>query len=204
MRILGLCLVLGACTGSETLVRPDALLTTCGQLVAREDQRFEVSDACFRAVGSTATPANALRLDFTYLGASARAVPLANGELRQQVGLKLRAQDTCNVAYVMWHIAPTPRIEVSVKQNRGMSEHAQCRDAGYTFIRAESAHPAPSIAPGSSHQLQAQLDGAALRVHADGRLVWQGQLPNAALQLKGPGGVRSDNAHLLMQLHTKL
>lgn len=183
-------------------MRPEALRTSCGELAAREGQRFEVSDACFRAVGST--PASALRLDFTYLGASAQAVPLASGELRQQVGLKLRAQDTCNVVYVMWHIAPAPRIEVSVKQNVGMSEHVQCRDAGYTFVKAEVAHAAPSVAPGSSHRLQAQLDGTALSVRADDQLVWRGRLPSAALQLVGPSGVRSDNVHLLMQLHAKL
>jgi hypothetical protein len=199
---LGLCLGLCACTGSETLVQPDTLQTSCGGLVSREDQRFEVSDACFRAVGST--QASALRLDFTYLGASTQAVPLASGELRQQVGLKLRAQDTCNVVYVMWQIAPAQRIEVSVKQNHGMSEHAQCRDAGYSFVKAELAHAAPSVAPGSSHRLQAQLDGAALRVHADTQLVWQGQLPSSAMELVGPSGLRSDNVHLLMQLHSKL
>ncbi|HTU62127.1 MAG TPA: hypothetical protein VMF89_26900 [Polyangiales bacterium] len=202
MRILGLCLMLCACTGSETLVRPDTLRTTCGELAAREDQRFEVSDACFRAVGTT--PASVLRLDFTYLGASAQAVPLASGELRQQVGLKLRAQDTCNVVYVMWHIAPAPRIEVSVKHNPGMSEHVQCRDAGYTFIKGDAVHAAPIITSRSSHSLQAQLDGTALRVRADDQLVWQGQLPSAALLLAGPSGVRSDNVHLLMQLHAKL
>src|SRR6202044_499948 len=41
---------------------------------------------------------------FRYLGASQESKPLASGELRRQIGLKLQAEDACNVVYAMWHI----------------------------------------------------------------------------------------------------
>jgi hypothetical protein len=191
----------GACAATaELLVQPSTLHTSCGRLVPRGEQSFEVEDACFRAVGPES---EALRLDFTYLGPSPKAEPLASGEQRRQVGLKLHAQDTCNVVYVMWHIAPDSRIEVSVKHNPGKSEHAQCRDGGYTFVRADSERALPKVEAGTKHVLEAKLEGAVLSVRADGRQAWRGQLSTAALELKGPGGLRSDNVHLLMQLRAQ-
>jgi hypothetical protein len=195
---LSIVMALGACASAAKPVDPATLHTSCGRLQARADGSFEVSDACFRAVAPGT--GRAARLAFTYLGPSTQAEALASGELRRQVGLKLRAQDTCNVISVMWHVAPDARIEVSVKQNAGQSEHAQCRDAGYSFIRPTHEVPVAPIAVGTQHVLAARLDAAALSVEADGQLVWQGQLPSTALALQGPFGLRTDNAHALMQL----
>ena len=45
---------------------------------------------------------DAASLAFRYLGPTATVRELASGQARHQVGLKLRAQDGCNVVYVMW------------------------------------------------------------------------------------------------------
>src|SRR4051812_22458153 len=50
------------------------------------------------------TDGRVAELRFRYLGQSASIRPLASGELRQQIGLKLRAKNQCNLLYVMWHI----------------------------------------------------------------------------------------------------
>jgi hypothetical protein len=131
---------------------------------------------------------------FRYIGPSAGTKPLASGELRRQVGLKLKAQDTCNLVYAMWHIEPDQKVAVSVKRNPGMSTHAACGAHGYVNVRPDaSAEPAP-VKPGEWHVLRAELRGAALTVIADGSLAWRGVLPPVAEQFDGPSGLRTDNA----------
>lgn len=137
-------------------------------------------------------------LMFDYRGPSVKAEPLGNGEVRRQIGLKLRARDTCNVVYVMWHVEPSPGIFVSVKSNPGESTHAQCADRGY--VNLPPAKPAPTVAPGTRHALAATIDLRVLRVTADGVLVWEGALPDAAFAFDGPAGVRADNGEFEFQL----
>ncbi len=131
-------------------------------------------------------------LAFDYPGPSHVEVPLADGELRRQIGIKLRAQDTCNVIYVMWHVAPTPGIFVQVKSNPGQSTHAECGDHGYVTVSSTSGTQPPPIRVGEQHTLRADLAGNVLTVLADGALAWQGQLPAAASTFDGPvGSVRT-------------
>lgn len=132
-------------------------------------------------------------LDFTYRGPSAQTTALANGEIRRQIGLKLRAADTCNVVYVMWHAAPTEGLGVSVKVNAGKSTHEECGDHGYLNLRSTSSAPLPRLRPDERHVLRAELEGTTLRVLADGAVVWTGQVPAEAFTFNGPAGVRSDN-----------
>jgi hypothetical protein len=136
---------------------------------------------------------SAAELSFTYRGPSAETAPLASGELRRQIGIKLRAQDTCNVVYVMWHVEPLPGIAVSVKRNPGASTHLACRDGGYLNLRPATSSPAPLLRPGEKHTLLAAIDGETLRVSADGAVVWTGLLPRDAFAFDGPAGIRSDN-----------
>jgi hypothetical protein len=145
-----------------------------------------------RAVVAGASGASA-EIAFTYHGPSSSVAPLADGELRRQVGLKLRAKDTCNVVYVMWRIEPTNGIFVSVKRNAGMRTHAECGARGYLNVKPSAVRPLPPIRPGEAHVLRADLDGARLRVTADGTPAWEGVLPPEALDIDGPVGVRSDN-----------
>jgi hypothetical protein len=134
-----------------------------------------------------------VELDFVYRGPSHVTTPLANGEVRRQIGLKLRAQDTCNVVSVMWHLEPAPGIAVAVKRNEGQREHAECGTRGYANIAPESSDAPPFVDRGEHHRLRARIDGDVLRVYADGAPVWEGKLPAEAFAIEGPAGVRSDN-----------
>ncbi|HVZ33487.1 MAG TPA: hypothetical protein VG963_13735, partial [Polyangiaceae bacterium] len=145
-------------------------------------------------------PRAAIELDFVYQGPSTLETPLASGELRRQIGVELRAQDACNLVYVMWHIEPKQLIQVSVKANPGQTHSAQCGDHGYSILQPLKSRAIPRVAVGQRHTLEAVLDGARLQVLADGVTSWIGQLPPAAQAFDGPVGVRSDNGDFQVQL----
>src|SRR5262249_51790736 len=92
------------------------LCVTSGRVSARDARTLSVESAGMRAVVARDSSRSA-EIAFVYRGPSATTSPLASGELRRQIGLKLRAADTCNVVYVMWHVDPTPGVFVSVKHN---------------------------------------------------------------------------------------
>jgi hypothetical protein len=140
---------------------------------------------------------DAAELRFTFGGDTDAVRELASGQARRQVGLKLRAQDSCNVVYVMWRLDPAPKIDVSVKANPGKSTHEECGAEGYTKVKSTLrgvSVPAPSV--GKAHSLRAEIIDDELAAWVDGRLVWQGRLPAQARVLKGPAGLRSDNVKL--------
>ncbi len=134
-----------------------------------------------------------VRAEFTYLGHTTTQKPLASGEMRVQFGLKLRAQNTCNVLYVMWRIEPKEAIVVSVKRNPGQRIHAECGASNYTNVKADISQAPPAMGIGIPHSLEAELTGDRLVVHADERLVWSGRIPPSGLEFDGPAGLRTDN-----------
>ena len=138
-------------------------------------------------------------MTFRYLGPTENAVALASGEIRRQVGLKLRARDTCNVLYVMWWIHPNRGVHVSLKRNPNASTHAQCGARGYQNLQPDERVQAPTITPGSMHRLSARIVGDQLEVFADGQRVWRGAIPPETL---GDGliGMRSDNVRFEFSL----
>ena len=98
-------------------------------------QRLSVSVPKMRAyVNAYTQPVAEAR--FTYLGSTGNEAPLASGEMRRQFGLKLRAQDACNLVYAMWRIEPESKLVVSVKNNPGQHTSAQCGNRGYRNIKA--------------------------------------------------------------------
>ena len=132
-----LCACARADAGPQALapVDPAELRPTSGTLERTSASTFTIEDASFRAeLGDL--PRDSAEIAFVYRGPTRRDAPLASGELRRQIGLKLRAKDTCNVVYVMWHIEPSRGIEVSVKSNPGQATHEACADRGYTFNQA--------------------------------------------------------------------
>ena len=139
---------------------------------------------------------DAASLTFTFGGDAEQARALANGELRRQMGLKLRAQDSCNVVYVMWRLDPKPKLEVSVKANPGKRTHEECGADGYTKIKPAAARRVPPLDIGSTHTLRAEIVGDALYAWIDNALVWTGTLPPEAREISGPAGMRSDNVKL--------
>ena len=136
---------------------------------------------------------DAASLTFTYKGESQDTRELASGQARRQIGLKLRAQDSCNVVYVMWRLDPRPKIDVSVKFNANMSTHEQCGADGYTKVRPYKKTFIPAFEYGQTHTLRAEIVGNELFAWIDGKLLWQGKLPDAARVMRGPAGIRSDN-----------
>ncbi len=173
------------------LVKTSELCISTGRIEPAA-QSLRVDSGGMRAVVG-GDGSSAAELDFAYVGPSHQTVPLASGELRRQIGIKLRAKDTCNVVYVMWHVEPTPGVAVSVKHNPGASTHAQCGDRGYIHLRPEASSPVPPLVPNERHRLRAEIDGNALRVLVDGRSVWMAKLPPQTFTFDGPAGIRSDN-----------
>lgn len=132
-------------------------------------------------------------LELVYRGDTEAMRELASGAARRQVGLKLRAQNSCNVVYVMWRLDPKPMLEVSIKLNPGKAFHAECGAEGYTKIKATKSWPVPVLAAGDKHVLRAAINGDDLTAWIDEKVAWRGTLPAAARALVGPAGIRSDN-----------
>lgn len=183
----------GEALGAVRAVDRKDLCVTTGEVARLADHRLGIEEPEVRAVVlADSTPA--ARMRFTYLGPSARTKALGSGEIRRQIGIKLRAADSCNLVYVMWRIEPRDQIVVSVKSNPGQRTHAQCGTHGYTNIKPLHSHgPVPPVAPGSSHDLRAELARRTLRVWADGAPVLEGELPADIEAFDGPVGLRSDN-----------
>lgn len=156
---------------------------------ATVDGAAAIDAPTFRAV-APATAGDAAELEFTYRGPTAKVVALASGQRRRQLGLKLRAEDGCNLVYVMWRLEPTRALVVSVKRNPGQHDHRGCGAGGYTDV---ATVPAPALAAGDHRVLAAAIVDDTLAVAIDGVELWRGALPAAARDLRGPAGVRSDN-----------
>ena len=143
-------------------------------------------------------------VNFTYLGPTSEVSHLGSGEVRSQFGIKLRAQDTCNIVYIMWHFAPDQRIAVSVKRNPGQRTHEECLDHGYiNNIKPRVSAAPPPVHPEEPHSLSASMRSSNLTVVADERVVWQGDLGPVALEFNGPVGLRSDNARVIFDFLAK-
>ncbi len=170
-----------------------ALEVTEGRIDTRGDH-LAIEAPAVRAV-RPGTSGQAATLDVTYRGPTDARRALASGADRTQFGLKLRAQDSCNVLYVMWRAEPSA-VVVQLKRNRHATTHRQCGNAGYTRLRPLRAAKVPALAPGDRHQLAAEIVGDNLEVKIDGTVVWHGTLPTDAHDLAGPAGVRTDNARV--------
>ena len=179
-------------------VEPRDLCVTEGRVQDRGGGQMEVDSPAMRAVVSGSSPEVA-DLRFVYEGSTDQTSVLADGEVRRQAGLKLRAADSCNVIYVIWRFEPEPRVVVSVKNNPGKHRHADCGDDGYQNVKPERSSPVPRPSPGEEHAMQAMLTGSDLRVLVDRELVWQGSVRIDDTP-DGPVGIRTDNARLAFEL----
>ncbi len=180
--------------GSEA-VDSGSLHVTLGRVAPRDGQLFTDAGK-MRAVREVEGDRGA-ELRFTYLGDARQQTALASGAVRKQLGVKLRAADSCNVVYVMWRIEPESKVVVSVKHNPGQTEHEQCHNDGYTNLAAVDV---PVIAAGEEHALRAEEADGTLRVWADDALLWEGPLGEAATSFDGPIGIRTDNVALAFRL----
>jgi hypothetical protein len=182
------------------LVVTEGTITSAGKVTLRT--RSAAMRAVVRDGGRHAARA---RLRFKLLGDSETVKPLGSGQVRRQIGLKLRAADPCNLLYVMWHAAPDSVVEISVKRNTGQTTSAQCGNRGYTEV-ASIPMPQPDQ---RLHTLEARTRRAAggalvLAVYADGSLARRLTLPaELAAGLEGPIGVRSDNGDYVFRLSAR-
>ena len=176
-------------------VSKNQLCVTEGAIEESTAEHLLVNVPKMRAYVNAATP-QLVELRFTYLGSTGNEARLGSGELRRQFGLKLRAQDACNLVYAMWHIEPESKLVVSVKSNPGQNSSAQCGNRGYRNVKPLHTTPVPILRSGDTHTLRAQMDGDAMTVFADNLLVWEGSLGPEVLSFEGPVGMRSDNARL--------
>jgi hypothetical protein len=177
------------------------LCVTEGAIEELPGQRLSVNVAKMRAyVNAYTQPLAEVR--FTYLGGTPNEAPLASGEMRRQFGLKLRAQDACNLVYAMWRMEPESKLVVSVKSNPGQHSSAQCGNRGYQNIKPSRSKPVPTLNPGDTHTLRAEMNGAEVRVFADKSLVWEGSIEPDGLAFDGPVGIRTDNARLQIDFET--
>ncbi len=196
-----ICLVafgIGAAPPSGNKLSPVSRANLCvteGAIEERPGGRLAVSVPKMRAYLNALT-SQSVEADFTYLGSTGNEARLGSGELRRQFGLKLRAQDACNLVYAMWRIEPESKLVVSVKSNPGQHTSAECGNRGYRNVKPARSKPVPVLHPGSAHSLRAEMNGAEMKVFADNVLVWEGSVGPEAGNLQGPVGMRSDNARL--------
>jgi hypothetical protein len=190
---LGLGLALAACGSAAARDQPVAV-DASGLCVTRGSAAIgaRVTEPTMRAV-KLDSAGDAATLTFVYRGDSDRTRALASGAARRQLGLKLRAQDGCNLVYVMWRLDPQPMLDVSIKRNPGAHTHDDCGTRGYQKLRPSHTNPLPALAAGDRHTLRAEIASGELRAFIDDQLAWRGPLPAAARSLAGPAGLRSDN-----------
>jgi hypothetical protein len=175
------------------------LCVTEGTIDESSGERLTVSVPKMRAYLKILTPP-IVEAHFTYLGSTGNEARLGSGELRRQFGLKLRAQDACNLVYAMWRIEPESKLVVSVKTNADQHTSAQCSNRGYRNIKPGHSTPVPALRSGDTHTLRAEMNGAEMKVFADNSLVWDGSVAADAPAFDGPVGIRSDNARLQIDL----
>lgn len=189
-------------TNGKTSMKPvgrSKLCVTEGEIAEREDNKLSVAVPKMRAF-VTGPTLQEVEAHFTYLGPTKKSSPLASGELRRQFGLKLRAQDGCNLVYAMWRIEPKAELVVSVKSNSGMTQSSECDAHGYHNIKPTQASTVPEVKRGHLYTLRAIIDGTRMRVYANNIQVWEGDLGADAKGINGPVGVRTDNGRFDFEL----
>jgi hypothetical protein len=200
----GLFLLLSSLAHAQITARKIAigsgnLCVTEGAVENGAGNRLSVDASKMRAYVNTWT-SQAIEAQFTYLGPTSEESKLGSGEIRRQFGLKLRAQNACNLVYAMWRFEPESKIVVSIKSNPGQTKSSECGNRGYQNIKAQRGSAVPILRSGDTHTLGAELDGEQLRVFVDHRAVWEGDLGADAQDMKGPVGIRSDNVRLAFGL----
>ncbi len=186
--------------GELSPAAPAALCLTRGARSVDDAGALRIDEPTVRAVAPT-SHGDAAALEFTYGGDTAEQVALASGQIRRQLGLKLRAADGCNLVYVMWRLDPSPQVEVSTKVNPGARDHGDCGTRGYARLKPQKSEPPPALVAGASHTLSAEIVDEVLLARVDGRVVWRGALDARARSLRGPAGLRTDNVRISATLH---
>ena len=187
--------------GRRIAVDRGSLCVTEGEIKTDSGNTLSVDSSKMRAYVNRWTT-DTIEAHFIYLGGTAQESRLGSGVVRRQFGLKLHAQNACNLIYAMWRIEPDSKLVVSVKKNPGQTTSSECGNRGYQNIKPNRIAPVPILHSGDSHTLGAELHGKVLRVLVDGAPVWEGDLGPKVTDLAGPVGIRSDNVRLSFDLKT--
>lgn len=189
-------------SGDWLTVRRNNLCVTEGVIEKTSANRLSVNVSKMRAYVNAWT-AQSAEIRFTYLGGTGQQSALGSGQMRREFGLKLHALDACNLVYAIWRIQPESKLVVSVKRNPDAHSSSECGNHGYVNIKPRKASAVPSLQPGQSHALRAEMKNSELRIYVDDHEVWQGDVGSDAAQLVGPVGIRSDNAQLEFDLRAR-
>ena len=176
-------------------VDSDVFAVSDGRINRTRDGQFEVSTKEMRAT-IKGTSGQRLRVRFTYLGPTAETAKLADGSVRHQFVLALRAKNICNRLYIGWHfLGPSKhdQVVVQVKANRGQVSHAECGDSGYQTVATFSA---PAARVNQEHRFEASIENGCLVVVTNEQ-VRHVPWPAAAFDFDGPAALRSDNARVI-------
>ena len=103
----------------------------------------KIETPAMRAVAK-GTDGEAAALMFTFRGETPTTKRLASGASRRQLGLKLRAENGCNLIYVMWRLDPKPMVYAQLKRNPGAKDHKACGADGYKKIKPLEDKPPPA------------------------------------------------------------
>jgi len=187
------------------LVSAADLDTTSGPVSHTSSGFLTVNTAETRAQLRRGEHRNAL-LRFRYRGPSATMEPNASGQIIQQIGIKLRSLNTCNLLYLMWRSLPQESIVVKVKRNPRQTIHSECHNNGYHTISPTSSTGLGATATDNrAHRLHAQIEERAsdflVRVFADEQLVWSGEIGLDLLDgIHGAAGFRTDNGSFIFKM----
>jgi hypothetical protein len=102
--LLAICFVFVAVPAAQAQVRSSDFDVTDRKIRGAKGHRLMISTKEIRAILNLTTEQSAT-LKFTYLGPTKEVAHLGSGEVRSQFGIKLRAQNDCNVVYIM---CPSP------------------------------------------------------------------------------------------------
>lgn len=185
--------------GDWFTVKHSELCVTEGTTRQATSDRMSVEVPKMRAYSMRPSGESA-ELRFHYGGATQTESALGSGQMRRQFGLRLHAQDPCNLVYVIWRIDPESKLVISLKRNPSEHTSAQCGNRGYTNIKPRKSSPVPQLRAGESHKLRAEMKKEELRVFVDNHEVWEGEVGAYGAGLQGPVGIRSDNARLDFEL----
>jgi hypothetical protein len=181
------------------------LRVSLGQISQTKSGYLTVVGPKERAVRTTGEHSSAV-LQFRYRGPSEKTALLDSGSLVRQIGLKMRAMNTCNLLYIMWRIKPTEEIYIALKRNPGKVTYKECQARGYKQLARVRLKPLGiTAATQKPHRLGASITETAGRftctVTIDGRRVWSGNIdPKHIADIKGPVGIRSDNGSFIFKL----
>jgi hypothetical protein len=107
---------------AQSTMRPSDFDVSDGRIEQAAGDRLMVDSKEMRATLKKVSNAQQATVNFIYLGPTREVSHLGNGEVRHQLGIKLKAQDICNLVYVMWNF-DTQKIAVSVNLNPGQRTH---------------------------------------------------------------------------------